>query len=223
MTKEEWKAWFKARYANKIVFAYNQIEELQKTFKFRNSHGVCYGMSTDWLRRKMFNDHNPDGKQKRNFDDGKYWWRYNRVRLTKKHGALQAAYGAIPLQRPQNIQNRMAQVLPDKGLEKINIEEYGRNVTFSGDYSWNSYKGMIDDMEADSGQLGHLRTDKPIHVVAVHKKEGGRIEVFDPNFGEYGFATSLTASGFIFDLCDGYRRFHLVGEIRFNEATWHED
>jgi len=85
-------AWLMTVYQNHCAYRYSQAEELKKTWKYRDSQGVCFAMSLDWLRRKMFNLNNPGLKQKHELNDPQYNSKSKRVHLTKKHGKLQDAY-----------------------------------------------------------------------------------------------------------------------------------
>jgi len=112
-------------FASNRRFAYDQAAELRKTSKYKKSQGVCFAMSIDWLRRRLWNVYNAGAKAKRNFDAAKYTQNEKRrVALTEKHGRLQDAYqknvAEVRLAPVQSILARFVQAgVVSSGMDRL--------------------------------------------------------------------------------------------------------
>jgi len=201
-------------YAGHCSYPYSQAAELKKTWLYRNSDGVCFAMSLDWLRRKLYNVYNLS--QKHEFDDPKYDSNRNRARLTKKHGRLHAVYkqdvkdSALGRAKTTNhISAMVAANVVKSGLDKLTVGQ--------SDFVWNyqlddrpetraqgmgtanprlTFADKLYDAIARAEKL--LSNEDAVGILFHMRGDGGHataflldetdIRFFDPNVGEYFFS-----------------------------------
>jgi CTP synthase (UTP-ammonia lyase) len=231
---------------NDCVFRYQQAAELKKVWKYRNSNGVCFAMSFDWLRRKMHNSATPFAKPKRNFDDAKYASKTNRVQLTTKHAVLQDAYKDSMKQNKYahnsvHLTAMVAENVVKSGLDRLNVA----GVTQVHSYELqegisigcaNTHLAMqsklaaaLDAAEQElqtSPSVGiafHMTGDGGGHATAFHITNPS-LRFFDPNVGEYQLnrvAGRRRALQFVsllwFDL---YHRFFKMDSLEFETIKY---
>jgi hypothetical protein len=195
-------------HAAHCVFRYSQAEELKKTWTYRKSHGVCFGMSFDWLRRKLHNIHNSEARPKRYFDDPKYKnSKRKRVHLTQKHGKLQDAYkqglATLPFGQ-RNTRNGLTAMVAasvvSSALDRLTVSQsvvvhsYQLNTDAANAHM--TMRRSLDEAIANAEHL--LADDNPAVGILFHMQgatghatalllTGRDIRFFDPNVGEYMF------------------------------------
>jgi len=141
-----------------MTYSYDQAALLKKVPKYKDSNGICFAMSLDWLRRLLYNASNPLEKQKRNFNDAKYTEKESKLKaLTKKQAELHDVYKPYTGRDLSLIINQMRDSnVVSKGMDQL--KQHHRAETISpSEYDEEIFKAAKKSGYSSGSENAHLK------------------------------------------------------------------